>query len=69
MRQLLYNWIFQPVTFGFTSQNWPLAGVPFSIFTSSYGSSGKQEEIGFGSNIPTNPWESKQISSRINLSS
>ena len=63
MRQLLYNWIFQPVTFGFTSQNWPLAGVPFSIFTSSYGSSGKQEEIGFGSNIPTNPWESKQISS------
>jgi hypothetical protein len=63
MRQLLYNWIFQPVTFGFTSQNWPEAGVPFSIFTSSYGSSGKQQEIGFGSNIPTNLWDRKQISS------
>jgi hypothetical protein len=63
MRQLAYYWRFRPDTFGFSSQNWPEAGVPFSIFTSSYGSSGKQEQSGFGSNSPTNAWDRKQISS------
>jgi len=70
MRQLLYHWQFANdvyyansyATYDFSKTNWPPAGVPFSIFTSSYGTGGKTLQTGFGSNQPINDWDRKQIS-------
>ncbi len=75
MRQLLYHWRFandvyyakylgqtDVITYDFSQTNWPRAGEPFSIFTSSYGSAGKALSTGFGSNTPTKNWDKKQIS-------
>lgn len=70
MRQLLYHWQFAndvyyatgPNKYDFSKTNWPPAGVPFSIFTSSYGTGGKTLQTGFGSNQPINNWDRKQIS-------
>ena len=70
MRQLLYHWQFANdvyyaksyAGYDFSKTNWPPAGVPFSIFTSSYGTGGKTLQTGFGSNQPINNWDRKQIS-------
>ena len=75
MRQLLYHWQFandvyysiydeslSKISYDFSKTNWPIAGQPFSIFTSSYGSAGKTLQTGFGSNQPTKNWDRKQIS-------
>lgn len=70
MRQLLYHWQFAndvyyatgPYSYDFSRTNWPPAGTPFSIFTSSYGTGGKTLQTGFGSNQPINNWDRKQIS-------
>ena len=70
MRQLLYHWQFAndvyyatgPDSYDFSRTNWPPAGTPFSIFTSSYGTGGKTLQTGFGSNQPINNWDRKQIS-------
>ena len=70
MRQLLYHWQFANdvyyansyATYDFSKTNWPPAGVPFSIFTSSYGTKGKTLQTRFGSNQPINDWDRKQIS-------
>ena len=75
MRQLLYHWQFandvfystydetlEKISYDFSKTNWPVAGQPFSIFTSSYGTAGKTLQTGFGSNKPTKNWDRKQIS-------
>ena len=74
MRQLLYHWQFANdvyyatyprqlfIRYDFSQTNWPVAGEPFSIFTSSYGSAGKPLKTGFQSNAPTKNWDRKQIS-------
>lgn len=74
MRQLLYYWRFandvyyaenplgNKIVYDFSKTNWPIAGEPFSIFTSSYGSAGKAQKTGFESNTPTTNWSKKQIS-------
>ena len=75
MRQLLYHWQFANdvyyatapgaglfIRYDFSQTNWPRAGEPFSIFTSSYGTAGKIQGVGFESNTPTKNWDRKQIS-------
>ena len=52
----------EQLTYDFSKTNWPQAGQPFSIFTSSYGTAGKVQGTGFESNAPSNNWDRKQIS-------
>ena len=53
---------YEQLTYDFSKTNWPRAGQPFSIFTSSYGTAGKVQGTGFESNAPSNNWDRKQIS-------
>ena len=75
MRQLLYHWQYAndvfysvfdeslgKISYDFSKTNWPVAGQPFSIFTSSYGSGGKTLQTGYGNNTPSKNWDRKQIS-------
>ena len=61
MRQLAYYWRLRPETFGYSNQDWPEPKIPFSIFTSQYGSSGKPQATDYASAQPTTLWEQKQI--------
>ncbi len=49
---------------GFPNYGFPVAGEPFSLFTSQYGSAGKYKSTGlFQSDAPTDNWDRKQIAS------
>ena len=63
MRHLIYHWVLQPKTYGFNPEDWPAAGNPISIFTSSFGSAGKisREPISTTAQ-PRDNWSGKQVS-------